>query len=53
MSDSIIIGKDQILGMGKDSFLSVELITRLNRKNVFLFFKLVGLLSRGQYAPIG
>jgi hypothetical protein len=37
--DSIIVGKDEILGMGKDSILSVELITCLNSKNVYFLYQ--------------
>jgi hypothetical protein len=39
VGDSIIAGKDEILGKGKDSFLSVGLITCLNRKNVYFIFQ--------------
>lgn len=37
--DSIITGKDEILGMGKVSFLSVEMINRLNNKHVYFLFQ--------------
>jgi hypothetical protein len=37
--DSIIVGKDEILGMGKDSILTAELITCLNSKNVYFLFQ--------------
>jgi hypothetical protein len=36
---SIVIGKDVILGMGKDSFLSKELVDSLNQKNVHLLYQ--------------
>jgi hypothetical protein len=36
---SIVIGKDVILGMGKDSFLTKELVDRLNQKNVHLLYQ--------------
>jgi hypothetical protein len=51
--DSIITGKDEILGMGKDSFLSAELITCLNRKNVYFLFQASRAYTRGRSAPIG
>jgi hypothetical protein len=37
--DSIITGKDEILGMGKVSFLSVELINHLNSNHVYFLFQ--------------
>jgi hypothetical protein len=37
--NSIIIGKDVILGMGIDSFLSNELVATLNQKNVYLLYQ--------------
>jgi hypothetical protein len=37
--DSIITGKDEILGMGKVSFLSTEMINRLNNKHVYFLFQ--------------
>jgi hypothetical protein len=39
VDDSAIVGKDEILGMGKDSILTAELITVLNSKNVFFLFQ--------------
>jgi hypothetical protein len=43
---SIIIGKDVILGMGKDSILSNELVSTLNQKNVYFCIKRV-VISTG------
>jgi len=37
--DSIITGKDEILGMGKVSFLFAEMINRLNKKHVYFLFQ--------------
>jgi hypothetical protein len=39
VGDSIIVGKDKILGMEKDYILIVELIIVLNNKNVFFLFQ--------------
>jgi hypothetical protein len=36
---SIVIGRDVILGMGKDSLLSDELIEKLNSKSIFLLYQ--------------
>jgi hypothetical protein len=36
---SIVIGRDVILGMGKDSLLSNELVEWLNHKNVYLLYQ--------------
>jgi hypothetical protein len=36
---SILIGKDVIMGMGKDSILSNEMILLLNFKNVYLLYQ--------------
>jgi hypothetical protein len=36
---SIITGKDEILGMGKGSFLSTELIKHLNEHQVFYLYQ--------------
>jgi len=49
--DSIIIGKDEILRMGKDYFLSAELITRLNRKNVYFLFQASRASIQGSICP--
>ena len=53
MGDSIIVGKDELLGMGKDSILTIDLITCLNSKNVYFLIKPVELLHRARSAPIG
>jgi hypothetical protein len=37
--DSIIIGKGEILGLGKESILSNELIYLLNEKNVYFLYQ--------------
>jgi hypothetical protein len=37
--DSIIVGKDELLGLGKDSILSVDLISCLNNKNVYFLYQ--------------
>jgi hypothetical protein len=36
---SIILGKDLILGMGKDSILSEDLVVSLNQKNVYYLYQ--------------
>jgi hypothetical protein len=36
---SIMIGKDEIMGMGKGSFLSLDLISHLNEHHVYYLFK--------------
>jgi hypothetical protein len=37
--DSIIVGKDELLGLGKDSILSADLISYLNNKNVYFLYQ--------------
>jgi hypothetical protein len=39
LGDSIIVGKDKILGLGKDSILSTELVFFLNNKNVYYLYQ--------------
>jgi hypothetical protein len=36
---SIMIGKDEIMGMGKGSFLSMALISHLNEQQVYYLFQ--------------
>jgi hypothetical protein len=44
---SILIGKDEILRMGKGSFLSLDLISQLNEKHVYYLFQARRALNVG------
>jgi len=47
VGDSIIIGKDEIMGMGKVSFLFLELINHLNSNHVYFLFQASRALVQG------
>jgi len=44
---SILVGRDAILGMGRDSFLSQDLVNYLNRGNIHLLFQANRITERG------
>jgi hypothetical protein len=44
---SISVGRDVILGMGHDSFLSQELVNRLNQRNIHLLYQASRITARG------
>jgi hypothetical protein len=41
LGESIIVGKDELLGLGKDSILFVDLISCLNSKNVYFLYQAI------------
>jgi len=47
LEHSILIGNDVILGMGKDSYLSKELVDSLNQKNVHMLYQEICDLLQG------
>jgi hypothetical protein len=44
---SISVGRDAIMGMGQDSYLSQDLINILNQKNIYLLFQASRVSIRG------
>lgn len=47
LRNSILIGKDAIMGMGQDSVLSHKLVRILNLKNVHLLYQASRVLPQG------
>jgi hypothetical protein len=47
LGHSISVGKDVIVGMGKDYFLTQELVNRLNQRNIHLLFQASQMSTRG------
>jgi hypothetical protein len=44
---SISVGRDALIGLGQDSYLSQELINNLNHKNIHLLFQASRPMVRG------
>jgi hypothetical protein len=47
--DSIIMGKDEILGMGNASYLSTELIKHLNDNKVYYLYQVRRVTAHGTF----